>query len=614
MGKKIRFGLNMPGKSNIGSIEELQEYFDLASVMQYYFNGKLERWLQDRGHLGQVEQLSKLDSQQIDFKTNLCKIFGVEYIETKKEAIDQKEIEQLVEKRHILRQFTDNESILENAKNVAFNQDDLNVLLNGDEKQQIYLCGEKFNIPLINKNKAYIGINKPQIEILPVTKEELSNLHISFENTQLPEFLKTLTKESEKLKKEKAPENIIEDKIIVIDINQDDGFYIANPLVYQYKDQKIRVMLLDKAIRESFALGTWGLTLVIKRNNEDEYKSVFPVGCGLPLIDSLESMFMRQMRSKIALPENILNLGRVVNKQPIVIYKRYIYALQKDNELDRLDKNPYSGNIVRYDLETEKIEILAKKISAFRIYQDRIIYFVWNGEKGASDCGYDVKQNSLNFSNEVFLKRIKCGYDSVGNIDLKSININNNEICFNRTRMMVGDFLYEEKIPLIDLEGEYNCVNFIDTDVVYKYFIEELVCIYRDKLKNACCKVLNKRGLDLGSDEEWNGYNGRYDNFYSIVAEELYKNILDEKIKISFEIDSRKREVYFEEIKLESLRDNFKKIRGQKIIENNSVFETFFDNDGKCDVIRFLNWCISKGLNVNNNTMVVLKNDIENNI
>ena len=214
MGKKIRFGLNMPGKSNIGSIEELQEYFDLASVMQYYFNGKLERWLQDRGHAGQVEQLSKLDSQQIDFKTNLCKIFGVEYIETKKEAIDPKEIERLVEKRNMLRKITDNESILENANNVAFNQEDLNVLLNGDEKQRIYLCGDSFIIPTQHKNKIYIGINEPDVNVSQITMSDLESRSIKFENVKLNGVIKEDNAQIEKLKssEKSITDSIYEDK------------------------------------------------------------------------------------------------------------------------------------------------------------------------------------------------------------------------------------------------------------------------------------------------------------------------------------------------------------------------------------------------------------------
>ena len=47
MAKKIRFPLNMNG-TDVRTIEELREYFDLESVLGYFANGKLVTWLKDR--------------------------------------------------------------------------------------------------------------------------------------------------------------------------------------------------------------------------------------------------------------------------------------------------------------------------------------------------------------------------------------------------------------------------------------------------------------------------------------------------------------------------------------------------------------------------------------
>ena len=58
MARKIRFGLNMPGKQNIRTMEELKQYFDFKAVLEYYFNGKLTDWLNDRGYKDIAEQVA----------------------------------------------------------------------------------------------------------------------------------------------------------------------------------------------------------------------------------------------------------------------------------------------------------------------------------------------------------------------------------------------------------------------------------------------------------------------------------------------------------------------------------------------------------------------------
>lgn len=185
MVRRIKFGLKMPGKSDIGSLEELREYFDLESIVEYYFNGKLVKWLNSREYFEEAEQLEQLDNSKPEFKESLCKIFAVEYAAQANNDIAVKDIAQTVEKRNLLKHFTDDEAILENVDKVAFNQAELRGLLDGDEKQTIYLCGERFTIPLGKKNKTYIGFNNPKVEVLPVTMEDLEARGIKVEKLTL---------------------------------------------------------------------------------------------------------------------------------------------------------------------------------------------------------------------------------------------------------------------------------------------------------------------------------------------------------------------------------------------------------------------------------------------
>lgn len=185
MVRKIKFGLNMPAKKGIGTMQELKEYFDLESILEYYFNGKLCRWLRDRDYNEEAAQLEQLDKEKPDFKEALCKVFDVEYKANAAEEVTATEIEQLVEKRKLLRQYTDDENILEHAEQVVFSQKELKEALKGDEQQTIYLCGDKFTIPVGRKNKTYIGVNMPEVEILSVTAQDLDKLNIKFKNIKL---------------------------------------------------------------------------------------------------------------------------------------------------------------------------------------------------------------------------------------------------------------------------------------------------------------------------------------------------------------------------------------------------------------------------------------------
>ena len=90
------------------------------------------------------------------------------------------------EKKAILQQKTNDINIINNAKITAITQEDLADLI--DMKEPIiYLCGEKFSIPIRVTNKHYIGIlGKPNISIKTRSQSELDARHIIFENVTLP--------------------------------------------------------------------------------------------------------------------------------------------------------------------------------------------------------------------------------------------------------------------------------------------------------------------------------------------------------------------------------------------------------------------------------------------
>ncbi len=75
----------------------------------------------------------------------------------------------------ILHQFTSAPTVLEQVASVAFNQEDLDDLLN-DDVQKIFLCNNSFVIPLSIEDKTYIGIGKTTAVIRSDEKMDFDSL------------------------------------------------------------------------------------------------------------------------------------------------------------------------------------------------------------------------------------------------------------------------------------------------------------------------------------------------------------------------------------------------------------------------------------------------------
>ena len=174
--KKIRFPLEMADGAEVRSLEDLQEHFDLESVLEYYKNGRLLTWLQDRYLESEAAAVAALNEQTPDFQQKLCEIFGVEYTG---ETVDLEEIARRQERLAKLRTYTDDAEMIGHIDQVAFDQEDLADLLDEDAKE-IYLCGDRFTIPASRKGVTYIGINEPKVHISGVVSSSSEDLGIQF--------------------------------------------------------------------------------------------------------------------------------------------------------------------------------------------------------------------------------------------------------------------------------------------------------------------------------------------------------------------------------------------------------------------------------------------------
>lgn len=195
--KRIRFALEMKDGIQVRTLEDLQENFDLEKAVGYFLEGKLLTWLKDRRYDNIAEKLEKLSPKDTALNKKLCQILEVQYQD---EEFDPEEIEWRNERIARLKQYTDNPQIIENVDIVAFDQEDLADLLD-EEINIIYLCQNKFTIPLGETNKKYIGIGKVEVVIKSKNVIDFDRLNIKFINIQFnSEYEQLLRKSSIKEK------------------------------------------------------------------------------------------------------------------------------------------------------------------------------------------------------------------------------------------------------------------------------------------------------------------------------------------------------------------------------------------------------------------------------
>ena len=179
MAKKMRFALEMENGVKVRDLEELKGNFCLKSVLAYLENGQLEKWLRDRYLNDEAEAISGLDKNDVGLGKKVCDIFEVDFSEDDGD-------EERMQKMECLKKYTDEEIYFDVIDQIAFDQDDMYDLLDEGETV-IYLCGDRFPIPLGKKGISYIGVNDPTVVISSKEKVDFGEKDISFENVHFDE-------------------------------------------------------------------------------------------------------------------------------------------------------------------------------------------------------------------------------------------------------------------------------------------------------------------------------------------------------------------------------------------------------------------------------------------
>lgn len=206
MAKKIRFPLEMDNGIEVRSLEELRDNFSLARILEYRKNGKLMIWLRDRYANDIADAIDALDEIEEDIAKSICEIFGVTYDEETELALEK--AAERTERINRLMQYTDDEKFVVKIDSIAFDQDELYDLLD-ENVETIYLCGERFSIPLAKKGISYIGVNNPVLVIDSKVEVDWSEKQISIEDVKFDEKYQAVI-DSANATKEKLYEKLVE--------------------------------------------------------------------------------------------------------------------------------------------------------------------------------------------------------------------------------------------------------------------------------------------------------------------------------------------------------------------------------------------------------------------
>ena len=188
MARKIKFALEMADGSFVSNLEDLQKHIknndDVKKLVEYFLDGRLEKWLLDRYYEEEAKALQTVDKDDPDFTCKLCKAIGADY--TPSESVNVALIEYEKRMRKTLEEVTLDSELIANAGCTASTQSDLDFLIKNGKKI-IYLFGDSFKLPLVH-NISYIGIlGTPSVDIGLPDLESVESYGIKLENVKLPE-------------------------------------------------------------------------------------------------------------------------------------------------------------------------------------------------------------------------------------------------------------------------------------------------------------------------------------------------------------------------------------------------------------------------------------------
>lgn len=174
--KKIRFPLEMAGGKMVKELEELQEYFDLEKALEYFYNGKLQKWLENTYNDDLLEELEELTGEEEDFVARFTEILGVESQDVQ---VDVKGISEKARLKERLKRLFPEEKVEEMIGSSADTQEMLEKRI-GEGKKKIYLVDGTYRIGKTVRGIAFEGVGEPKVAIEEKDEQKFLEQRLQF--------------------------------------------------------------------------------------------------------------------------------------------------------------------------------------------------------------------------------------------------------------------------------------------------------------------------------------------------------------------------------------------------------------------------------------------------
>ena len=195
MAKRIKFSLKMAYGEQVRSLDEMRENFDLDRVLDYFADGRLLTWLEDRDYNTEVEAIKALNKEDPELCQKLCDIFDVDI-----NIVDQRDKKK---KLALLNQFiTSSELVDKIIDDTAVSQDEFEQLIS-KKRPTIFLLNSVFVVSSNLENVNLIGIGDVTLqtknnEVVNLKDKNVSGMNVKFDKKFLD--IKVDIKNLDKLK------------------------------------------------------------------------------------------------------------------------------------------------------------------------------------------------------------------------------------------------------------------------------------------------------------------------------------------------------------------------------------------------------------------------------
>lgn len=178
----IRFPLEMKDGVKVRELEEFQENFDLEKAIEYFANGKLQKWLESTYNDDILEEIESLSEEDEDFVPKFMEALGVEGDCTHGRIDLQKNLRESHIKER-LKGLLPTEKVEQVLACTVESQDMLEQYVQ-EGKKKVYLLDGEYYIPNWISDVKLEGIGEVIIRIEAQNKEEFIKQRISMMNVK----------------------------------------------------------------------------------------------------------------------------------------------------------------------------------------------------------------------------------------------------------------------------------------------------------------------------------------------------------------------------------------------------------------------------------------------